>query len=223
MSDDPFAELDAAYVLGALSPAERRDYERHLETCDDCSRAVGELAGMPGILSRIPAADVLGDPGPPLPPSVLPALVTAVHRARRTGRRWVVGAAGLAAAALIAFFVLAGSTELGQGGSTPKSTSTIALAQTYQGGALHASVVLQAKKWGTQIDMRCTDDGFIGAKQVYLLFVADRSGKAEQIGTWRAGPGDTSVLAAGTALPVDQIARVEIRASSGRVLLSGTR
>ena len=29
-----FAEWDSAYVLGALSPAERREYEEHLETCD---------------------------------------------------------------------------------------------------------------------------------------------------------------------------------------------
>ncbi|MDT4946344.1 MAG: putative zinc-finger, partial [Pseudonocardiales bacterium] len=30
---DPFVHDDAAYVLGALSDAERREFEAHLETC----------------------------------------------------------------------------------------------------------------------------------------------------------------------------------------------
>ena len=58
MSTDAFAEYDAAYVLGALSPEDRRDYEAHLATCDDCARAVGELAGMPGLLARVPREEV---------------------------------------------------------------------------------------------------------------------------------------------------------------------
>ena len=51
---DEFATWDAAYVLGALSPTERREFEAHLRECDRCSEAVSELAGMPGILSRVP-------------------------------------------------------------------------------------------------------------------------------------------------------------------------
>ena len=30
---DKFADWDAAYVLGALSPAERREFETHLASC----------------------------------------------------------------------------------------------------------------------------------------------------------------------------------------------
>ena len=37
----------AAYVLGALSVAERLDFERHLDTCDECSRSVRSFAGLP--------------------------------------------------------------------------------------------------------------------------------------------------------------------------------
>ncbi len=35
-----YADWDAAYVLGSLSPAERREFETHLEGCERC-RAVG--------------------------------------------------------------------------------------------------------------------------------------------------------------------------------------
>ena len=44
---DPYREWDAAYVLGALSPRDRRAFEQHLATCAACREAVAELAGMP--------------------------------------------------------------------------------------------------------------------------------------------------------------------------------
>jgi len=53
-----FADWDAAYVLGALSSAERRDFERHLHSCPRCTEAVSELAGMPGLLARVDPDDV---------------------------------------------------------------------------------------------------------------------------------------------------------------------
>jgi anti-sigma factor RsiW len=56
---DPFREWDAAYVLGALSVDDRRDFERHLQTCPHCARAVAEVAGMPGLLGALPDADAL--------------------------------------------------------------------------------------------------------------------------------------------------------------------
>ena len=56
---DRYAQWDAAYVLGSLSGAERREYEAHLEQCPSCRRAVAELAGMPGLLARVPAHEAL--------------------------------------------------------------------------------------------------------------------------------------------------------------------
>lgn len=48
-----FREWDAAYILGALTAEDRRAFEGHLETCEQCRAAVGELAPMPGLLARI--------------------------------------------------------------------------------------------------------------------------------------------------------------------------
>lgn len=50
-----YAHSDASYVLGALSPAERTDYERHLTTCPECREAVAEIAVLPGLLARLDA------------------------------------------------------------------------------------------------------------------------------------------------------------------------
>ena len=45
-SPDPFEHEDAAYVLGALSRADRTAYEAHLRTCPRCTAAVAELAAL---------------------------------------------------------------------------------------------------------------------------------------------------------------------------------
>ena len=53
-----------AYVLGALSPAERSAYERHIAACVTCRNEVAELAGLPGLLGRLDAdtAASIGQP-----------------------------------------------------------------------------------------------------------------------------------------------------------------
>ena len=53
-----YAMWDAAYVLGSLSPAERREFETHMGTCKPCRQAVAEISGMPALLSRLDKDDV---------------------------------------------------------------------------------------------------------------------------------------------------------------------
>ena len=50
---DEYAMWDAAYVLGSLSSAEQREFEAHLAGCPLCRSAVGELNGMPALLSLL--------------------------------------------------------------------------------------------------------------------------------------------------------------------------
>ena len=101
MSSDhaAFADWDGAYVLGALTPADRRAYEEHLDGCVRCRAAIGELASIPGLLARTtpPDDDSAG------PPADLVDLVAARRdRRRRTVlRRFTVGL-GVAAVDLAA-------------------------------------------------------------------------------------------------------------------------
>ncbi|HEU4424838.1 MAG TPA: zf-HC2 domain-containing protein [Pilimelia sp.] len=111
-----YAHDDGAYVLGALSPAERAAFERHMADCLACREAVAEIAVIPGLLGRldpVAARQLLGTPrsgfdpaiddddaGPPRPalavvaggpasagePRVT-ALVTAAAEIRRRERR----------------------------------------------------------------------------------------------------------------------------------------
>ncbi|MFD0518834.1 anti-sigma factor family protein [Paractinoplanes durhamensis] len=48
---------DGAYVLGALSPAERAAYERHLATCSFCREAVADISALPDLLARLDAKE----------------------------------------------------------------------------------------------------------------------------------------------------------------------
>ena len=45
VSTDEFSLYDAAFVLGALSPADRSEFEDHLKVCAACARSGSELAG----------------------------------------------------------------------------------------------------------------------------------------------------------------------------------
>ncbi len=97
---DEFADWDASYVLGMLSPDERRRFERHLATCPTCEHAVAELAGLPGILAGLTPADaaaLLADDGRARAdahlrdlehqPTQVRRLAGAVSRSRRRGRQ----------------------------------------------------------------------------------------------------------------------------------------
>ena len=96
---DPYRDWDAAYILGALSPGDRREYEQHLACCRRCAAAVASFAGMPGILSAVPretTAELLGPVSSPA--TLLPGLVHAARAGQRRARTRV--AAVIAATAL---------------------------------------------------------------------------------------------------------------------------
>lgn len=51
MSDHPWLDYAAPYVLAALDDSERASFEAHLTTCDVCSKEVGELREVAGLLA----------------------------------------------------------------------------------------------------------------------------------------------------------------------------
>lgn len=64
------------YLLGALEPAERYDFESHLATCDMCRRELVRLSPLPGLLNQITPEDFEDELPPtavePGQPNVLP-------------------------------------------------------------------------------------------------------------------------------------------------------
>jgi hypothetical protein len=217
------AHLDAAYVLGALSTEERLEFERHLPGCPACSRAVQDLAGMPGLLAQVSPEVIESDPVPePLPETLLPALVREVRRRQRR-RRWVTGLA--AAAAVLA--VGAGSVAVVDAVHDEQPSSTVSTGQPMTQLGQHdllADVALTSVPWGTRLDLTCryAASGGEYAESVaapYSLVVRSREGDVEQVATWNALPGKTMTLAGATAMRRDDIASVEVRDPDGRPVL----
>jgi hypothetical protein len=213
-----FSHDDAAFVLGALSPQDRRKYEEHLTTCRECSRDVQAIAGLPGLLGKVSIADLTATPDVEAPPqSLLPSLLSRVRRERRR-RGWVGAGLAAAAACLVAASL---GVFIAQGGDAPPAdgtTSTAAvLAMTPIGDApIRATAQLVDKPWGTSIDVRCKYISHYGAESAsYALVVIDRSGGVQQVATWKAVTDGEAQVTGSSSWTRNDIAAIEIRTESG--------
>ena len=224
-----FAQSDAAYVLGSLPPAERLAYERHLSTCADCSAAVRELAGIPGLLAIVDPAHLEGEATPPLPDTLLPALVRDVRSSQR--RRSAVVGAIAAAVAAVAVGSLAVATDL-PGRGEPVAAPTTTASSPASGVAMEAvghtpvrvDVLLAGVAWGTKVDLTCsyesTERGYEASPgATYALVVQTTDGRSEQVATWQGLPGRTMHVQGATAAQRHDIQRVELQTADGVVVL----
>lgn len=160
-----------AYVLGALDAAERTDVERHLAECAPCRDELAELAGLPGLLGKVPEEELADAPRP------APALLERTLRRLRARRIRVRRALGAVAAALVlvAGGVVAAVT-VGGGGAAVTASATH--------GPVHASAALTPHDWGTAIELTVSG---VPSGDHCRMEVAASDGSHETIGSWRAG------------------------------------
>ena len=223
---DSYTQWDAAYVLGALSSAERREFEEHLSHCRACQAAVSELAGIPGLLAQVSPEDaamlVLDGPGlsdEPPPKTLMPPLISQ----RLARRRRVVGAIIGIAAALV---LIAGAIGIGTGVlpiGRPPAPYLLAF-HRLQPSAITAIVEVVPQQGGTDFKVECqygevNDPTPGGAHEVYGIWVIPRSGTAVEAKTWPANPNKVMRPQAHSQLSVRRIAAVEIRNAAGESLL----
>jgi hypothetical protein len=239
---DKFAHWDAAYVLGALSPAERREFEEHLVSCAQCQTAVSELAAVPGLLAQVSPADAamlsmtvdnqvgqsgeiaeisdteaeLIESGPPR--SLLPSMI---KKARSRRRRMVAAVAGIAAAVILVI----GSVAVASGllPLRPESPERVAFSPVVPSGITAVADVIPDND-GTQIKVECVyaevnDPRPGGGHETYSIFVVDQSGNASEIKEWPATPNKQMRPSGTTPLKPSQIADLEIRESETNEVL----
>ncbi len=236
-----FSQWDASYVLGSLTPEDRRAYEAHLEECERCRAAVAELSSMPGLLARarpeVESWDEASRHGAARdeasrddasaaagPPANLVDLVTQrrLRRSRSIRNRVMLGVAGVAAAIALAIAVPAALT----GPPAAGPAKIVALAPVGD-STMAVSLGLTSVDWGTRIAITCdyppagTWVGPYGA-WAYSLVLTDAGGNTSQVSTWTAVPGKTIHLDAATAIPLDQIASIRVVSSKGATILSGS-
>jgi Putative zinc-finger len=217
----PYARNDGVYVLGALPPEERHQYEEHVRDCATCAAAVRELAGLPGLLARLPAEQVIGRDGdrldPPLPATVLPRLLRRIGKERRVGRLRVALAAAAAAAV-----VGVGGTMVVQHATAPQQPRP---ARTFELAAvgphkMSGEVQLIGWGWGTTVRMVCHDVPKPDSS-VYTLYVTDRSGTQYLVSSWHSLPNQEATIPGAVALSPEDVASVQVKDDQQVVVLEG--
>jgi anti-sigma factor RsiW len=222
-----YAMWDAAYVLGSLSSADRREFEAHMADCPSCREAVAQLSGMPALLSRLDRNEVAAINESDhtswvqeMSAELLPSLLATV-RWRRRRTRLVTWTAAAAAAVVLAISVLVGVA--GRSPTSPPAPATAsALPMAQVGTTLLASTVsLSSQQWGTHIALKFVCNAPLDAHHdTVALVVVGRDGSQSRLATWVAIPGHTATPTGSISTPVDEIAAVQVvLADNGAVML----
>jgi hypothetical protein len=180
-------QLLGVYVVGAIDPAERSLVDEHLGMCSACRDELAGLAGLPAMLSRVPAEDVARMAGSvvSLPehhepsPDLLNSLLRKVATRRRT--RLYRGLVSVAAAAGVA----AGGTAVALnafGGSGPVWSTASGMNPVTQ-----VSAVVRYTGQGSGTEMRVRVAG-IQPGTWCQFWVLGAHGKMVPAGSWMVEP-----------------------------------
>lgn len=232
---DPFEHDDAAYVLGALEPADRARFEEHLRTCAACQARVDELAALPDALRGLTAADFaaagstgdvdspadghraddpVGADAGPVPTLILPRLVAQVSRERRR-RRWLVSGLGAAVAACVLALVVAVWPTGNTAQPTPRAFSAVATT------GIQARAALVSRSWGTEVDLHCQYAAGVSVPDSgwdYELYAVTATG-GHYLGDWTLHEDGDITYTTGTAIATADITALEIRTPDEQTLL----
>ena len=226
--EDEYRDWDAAYVLGALSYEERKEYEAHLAQCPTCSSSLALLAGIPGILGKIDSQTAIAlvdgaavaSEGERWDDSIfIKKLASRAAKAQRTSR---IRQSLIAAAVLVICISMGVTTGVlvhaKNGQPTPASPAATAAwhLTNLQPQIMSAALRITSKKWGTHFDWDCTyskDAASWPATTRYNLVITDASGRKTTIASWSPSGGIAKGLSATTALSVSQIKMLEVTVS----------
>lgn len=192
-----------AYVLGALEPAERSRFERHLGGCGECRDEVASMASLPALLAGA-SADSLGRDDAAADDLARRAsgLVRDDYERQRAGRRrWKSGALGAVAAALLLFGVLA--VDVVRGDDSPVGTALQLQPESNVSGTVH----VEERAWGVQISVEVAG---LDDRPEYQLWAIDDEGVWTAAGTWAWTAGGNAVLTGSTSTPFGDLEQVVI-------------
>jgi len=192
-------EWAAAYVLGALEPAERTEFESHLAVCGDCRQQVTSFAPLPGLLGRLEPTIDVADKGH--------VADLAAGRVReewasldRSRRRWRMGAV---AAALLAVGTLAGFLV-----TAPDDAHGTVVAFTAE-APIEGQIEMYERGWGTEIDIVLTG---LPERDKYLAWAVSNDGEWEQICAWGATDTGSTWVSGASSLSAPDLQSVVITA-----------
>lgn len=203
-----------AYVLGALDTVERRELERHLDTCSACRDELAGLSALPGLLDRLDAPDLAAaesTAGPSV--DVVLARLSAARRAsRRRLRAWQAATVATAAAAIVAALAL-----VIPDGTPDPTARRLAISAVEDAAAVTSGDASAIPwEWGTTVSLELTS---LPDRDGYVVWVVAVDGRREQAGTWGRTASRGAKVRSASRIPTEEIARVEIADLDGDVLL----
>jgi hypothetical protein len=172
LAPHPHPDL-GGYVLGALEPAERADFEEHLAGCERCQAEVAELRGLPALLEQ-------AAPPVKVPPSLRERTFAEVERAaaQQRRRRRLRLALTAVAACLVLFVAFVGGYALSQVGPFADRGRVIEFALAApEGGPARATAKVRQVGDGLAITMEVSGLAPNPPGSVYEC--------------WYVGPGDS--------------------------------
>jgi hypothetical protein len=205
------------YVLGGIDPAERALIDAHLATCQECRDELVSLAGLPALLARVTAEEVLqlgvDETIPPAEPRAraspeLLGTVLDLTAARRRGKSWRNVLLAAAAAAIIVAGAFTGVHYL-----TAKPSAPVASTRSHgkpmgpwmqvtgtNATGQDATVAYRRMGCGLQLDAKVVG---IPVGTTCGLYVITRDGKRHQAGQWMTDANENTIWYPGSAAVED--------------------
>jgi hypothetical protein len=195
-----------AYVLGALSPEERRQFEEHLGGCALCTAELAEFADIPGLLDRVRPEDlqpVAVTPSPELFDRVAAAARATPERTSHR-RRWLLVAAAVLALLGVGTGVIVWATNRGSDTVTASS------------GPVQVTMTATGEDDGTALDV--TVAGF-GPGEICRLVAVDADGAHHPAGEWNVSEEGGGEWHSWAPVPPDDLSEVVMYGDGDREVI----
>jgi anti-sigma-K factor RskA len=225
---------DGAYVLGALSPAERAAYEQHLSTCSFCREAVADISALPDVLSRLDAKEFAklldptlssSHPGASLRDWATSEWATLAPSAKRRKSDKPIRVRVLSTAVAAVMVALLGAgvflwTRESAAPAAPPPGPAIAMTAVDGATPIKATLRLTSAGGGTKVDMTCTYSASASKPYTFRLIAYGPDEQQEQLGSWQAQPGAQFTMPGATHFAKGSLSRLELVQYDGKVLLA---
>lgn len=213
----------AAYSFGLLEHQDRLEFEAHLAECESCTAELDELSAMAGLFAGVDPVESERDE----PDGT--AIEDLVRRRAVSNRRRGRQRAFLAAAACLV--LLGGGVAAGVAVAPQQGPPAVLAMQgephsaTNPANGVHGQVGLVDFAWGTQVIL---DLARVHGPLTCEMVAISRSGRRQIVAGWQvpaAGygvPGHPAhlLLAGGTSIMRDDLARIEVDVVGGPRLVS---